>query len=228
VVEGVVRRSPAADSGVKLGDRIAAVDGKPVVSRTHGASLLDRAVSAGAAEIVVLREGEELTFVLREPEAGVDAYPYQPRGYARLDFPGMRFGIVLPGSFHLQYVKQIYAAIGRRGAGRTLVLASPFFRDLVADLTAGLPLPEGATLDVLAPENRYFGGDVTIGDLWVLEDIAAAVRDYAGSHDRPDLVILPGSFLSRWRRDLLGVPYTELQRSLGIEVALVACERILL
>jgi hypothetical protein len=140
----------------------------------------------------------------------------------------MRFGIVLPGSFQLQYVKQINQALQQRRPRRALVLASTFYRDLVVRLLSGLPLPDGTSLDVIVPENRFFGGDVNVGDLWVLEDVAFAVREYGRSHGRPDLAIMPGSFLSRWGQDLLGVPYTELERSLGIEVALVACERILL
>ena len=228
IVEGVVRGSPAAAVGMKTGDRITAVNGKTVVSRAHAESLLERAVQEGVVEIGLLREAEDVALTLRESGAGVDAYPYRPRGYGRLDFPGMHFGIVLPGSFHLQYLKQIHTAIEERGARRTLVLASHFFRDLVADLTAQLPLPAGAEVELLVPENEYFGGDVSIGDLWVLEDVAAAVHGYCRTHRRPDLILLPSSFLSRWHRDLLGIPYTELERSLGISVALVSCERILL
>lgn len=228
VVEGVVRGSPAASVGVRLGDFLTSVDGTEVVSRAHAASLLDRAERVGVADVEIRRGAETVRLTLQEPPEGLDAYPYQPRGYRRLDFPGMRFGLVLPGSFHLQYVKQVHSAICGHRARRALVLVSPFYRDLVGDMFAGVPWPDGAAVDLLVPTNEYFGGDVNIGDLWVLEDIAASVRAYARDHGRPDLIILPSSFLSRWRRDLLGVPYTELERSLGIEVALVSCERILL
>jgi hypothetical protein len=81
---------------------------------------------------------------------------------------------------------------------------------------------------VAVPSNAYFGGDVDVADLWMLQDVADAVRAHAAEHGAPDLIILPSSFLSRWGRDLLGVPYTELERAMGIDVALVRCERIML
>ncbi|NLE23581.1 MAG: DUF512 domain-containing protein [Actinobacteria bacterium] len=228
VVEGVVPASPAAEAGLRVGDRIVEVDGKRVVSRAHAVSLLERAMREGVVRVTLRRGAEDMVAILHEPAAGVDAYPYRPRGYARLDFPGMHFGIVLPGSFRPQYLKQIRAAIEERAAQHTLVLTSHLLHGLVAELCSQVPWPDGADVELLVPENRYFGGDVTVGDLWVLEDVAAAVREYGRSHGAPNLIILPSSFLSRWHRDLLGVPYTELERSLGIPVALVTCERILL
>ena len=173
------------------------------------------------------RGEESLRLTLTELSRGADAYPYQMPGYERLDFPGMRFGVVLPGSFRLQYAKQVYEAIKERGARKPLILSSPYYRELVEGLLAALPL-EDVDARVVVPENAYFGGDVDIADLWVLQDVADAVRAHIGAHGAPDLILLPSSFLSRWGRDLLGVPYTELERALGIDVALVWCGRIML
>ena len=105
---------------------------------------------------------------------------------------------------------------------------SPFFRELVGGFSAELPLPEGTRLELVVPDNEFFGGNVSIGDLWVLEDIARAVQPLLASGERPDLLVLPSSFLSHWGRDLLGVTYRELEARLGIEVALVKCQRIML
>ena len=91
-----------------------------------------------------------------------------------------------------------------------------------------LPLPEGTRLEIVVPRNEFFGGNVSIGDLWVLEDIARAVQPHLLSADRPDLLVMPSSFLSQWGRDLLGTSYRELEARLGIEVALVKCQRIML
>ncbi len=176
----------------------------------------------------VQRDARTIEARLQEPPVEVDAYPYKPRGYLPLDFVGMSFGMCLPGAFHLQYVKQIHSAIHERQARSTLVVVSRFYRDLVANLLADLPLPEGAGLELLVPENEFFGGNVNVGDLWVLEDIARAVERHRESGARPDLLVLPSSFLSRWGRDLRGVPYTELETVLGIDIALVRCERIMI
>jgi len=227
VVEGVIRRSPADVAGLEIGDRLLAIDDRQVVSRAHASSLLAKAQPSGRVALEIGRDDAAFDVVLQEPAPGLDVYPYRPRDYRRLDFPGMLFGLCLPGSFHLSYVKRIYEKILAREAKRVLVLVSSHFREVVADLLAGLPLSSGAELELLVPENRFFGGDVDIGDLWVLEDIVASVRAHAREAGLPDLLVMPDSFLSRWGRDLLGVPYTELETVLGLEVALIPCERIL-
>jgi uncharacterized Fe-S cluster-containing radical SAM superfamily protein len=227
IVEGVVRNSPAAAAGIQLGDLLTTIDGRQVVSRSHAADLLNRAAEAGSAQLEVSRGQESLRVTLTGVPQGADAYPYQMPGYERLDFPGMRFGLVLPGSFRLQYAKQIYEAIRGRGAHKPLIVSSPYYRELVEGLLAALPLAD-VDAHVVVPENAYFGGDVDIGDLWVLQDVADAVRKHIAAHGSPDLILLPSSFLSRWSRDLLGVPHTELERALGIDVVLVRCGRILL
>lgn len=228
IVEGVVRRSPADEAGIEIGDRILAVNEKRVVSRAHALSLLESALSDGAARLDIARGDARLGVDLQSPSPAADLYPYQPRGYRPLDFPGMLFGLCLPGSFHLAYVKRILESIIANGASRPLVLVSAPLRAVVSQLLAGVPLPGGAEPDLLVPESRFFGGDVNIGDLWVLEDIAESVRTHAREVGWPDLLIMPSSFLSRWGRDLRGVPYTELGRALGLEVSAIPCERIFL
>ena len=140
----------------------------------------------------------------------------------------MSFGLILPGSFHLEYIRQIHAAMVGRGAQRGLVIASTFYRELVENLLRELPLPAAASLEVIVPANEFFGGSVNVGDLWVLDDIERAVRRYTADSGKPDLILMPSSFLSRWGRDLRGVPYTEMEARLGIDVVLVKCERVVM
>ncbi len=228
IVEGVIRSSPAASAGVRLGDKVTVVDGTKVVSRSHAASLLRRAMRVGVVDVEIARGSKTRRLHLQEPAFDADAYPHKPRGYKPLDFAGMSFGLVLPGSFKLQYVKQIHSKIQERSARHTLIVASSFYRELVENLVRDLPLPDGSSLALVVPTNGYFGGTVNVGDLWVLDDIGDAVRAYVRSHGKPDLLLIPSSCLSRWGRDLRGVAYTELEASLGIDIALIHCERIIL
>jgi hypothetical protein len=228
LVEGIIRNSPADAAGMRLGDRLETIGGKEVVSRAHAVSLLKRATTQGIAEVEFRRGSERIKSRLVEPAREVDAYPYKPRRSRPLDFPGLSFGLCLPGSFHLQYIKQIHEAIHTRQARHALVVVSPFYRSLVDELVADLPLPEGSRIELVVPKNEFFGGNVSIGDLWVLDDIARAVQPYLRGDGKPDLLVLPSSFLSLWGRDLRGVPYKELEARLGIDIALVKCERIVL
>ncbi|MFA4964528.1 MAG: radical SAM protein [Thermoleophilia bacterium] len=228
IVEGVIRSSPAAAAGIEVGDRVVSIDGKTIVSRAHAVSLLKRGTRRGVADVEVVRGGSSLRVRLEEPADEADAYPYKPRGWRPLIFTGLDFGLCLPGSFHLQYLRQIHDAVVARGPRRAVVAASPFFRDLVAEQLAQLPLPEGVSLEVIVPRSRYFGGTVSVGDLWVLEDIEHAMRPLLESASPPDLLLLPNSFLSQWGRDLRGVPYPELEAALGIDVVFIDVERIVL
>jgi uncharacterized Fe-S cluster-containing radical SAM superfamily protein len=228
VVEGVIKRSPAYAAGMRLGDRLCVIDGIEVVSRSHASSLLIKGTQRGFAEVDFHREGRTFHVRLEETAGDADAYPYKPKAYQPFNVPGLSFGLCLPGSFHLQYLKQIHAAISRTGARRALVVASPFYRELVAELLAELSLPDGAVCDVMAPANEFFGGNVSIGDLWVLEDIARSVATHIETSRKPDLLILPDSFLNQWGRDLRGDPYTKLSAWLDLDVALIECEPIVL
>lgn len=228
VVEGVIRSSPAEQAGIRLGDRVISVDGTKVVSRAHAVSLLKRGTRRGAVDVDVEREGERLRARMEEPAEEEDRYPYKPRRWQPLAFTGLDFGICLPGSFHLQYLRQIHDAITARRPRRAVVVASPFFRDLVTDYLAELSLPEDTSVELIVPPSRFFGGTVTVGDLWVLEDIEHAVRPLLDGVDPPDLLLLPDSFLSKWGRDLRGIPYPELEAALGIDVVFIHCEPIVL
>lgn len=228
IVEGVVAASPAHEAGIELGDRISAVDERDVVSRAHATSLLRRAAQKGSVTLEIERGKDTIEVRLRERPVEADAYPYKPSGYQPLSFPGLAFGLVLPGSFHLEYVKQIQNAIRARGAQRSVVCVSPFYHDLVAELLGGLRLPEGCSVELVVPRSEFFGGNVSIGDLWVLDDIANAVKPLLDRPEKLDLLLLPDSFLSRWGRDLRGISYAELAARLDVDIALIHTERITL
>jgi uncharacterized Fe-S cluster-containing radical SAM superfamily protein len=228
VVDGVVAGSPASVAGIRLGDVITSVGGKRVVSRAHTTSLLTRAAETGRATLELLRDGSPVTAELQQPDPEADIYPYKPRGYRPLENTSLTFGVCLPGSFHLQYLKQIRAVIRDSGARRVLIVVSPFHKELVDTLVREVPLPDGTSVELVVPRNDFFGGNVCIGDLWVLDDIAGAVRPHLDALERPDLLVLPDSFLSRWGRDLRGASYRELESLLGIDIALINCERIMM
>jgi hypothetical protein len=68
-----------------------------------------------------------------------------------------------------------------------------------------------------------------VGDLWTVQDLteqAAAWIEQNGV--RPDVVIVPSSFLNQAGRDLVGQCYLEFERELGIELRLLSCYRVVL
>ena len=230
VVEGVIRSSPAAAAGIRLGDRLTAVDGKRggVAGARRQPAQTGR--ERGVVDIEILRDGT----TIKAQAAGARASRSTPIPTSRaatrpLDFPGMSFGLCLPGAFHLQYLKQIHAAIHARQARRTLVVVSPFYRELVGELAGRSSAAGRSTTRARGAQERVLRWQrqrrrpVGPGGHRARRGTPPASRA-----DRPDLLVLPSSFLSRWGRDLRGVPYTELEATLGIDIALVKCERIVL
>ncbi|MDO8672237.1 MAG: hypothetical protein Q7O66_12555, partial [Dehalococcoidia bacterium] len=68
-----------------------------------------------------------------------------------------------------------------------------------------------------------------MGDLMVVQDFIDCVEDYlAAGNPLPDLIVVPSSpfNLGRFNRDLTGRVYLDIERQLGIPVALLACETI--
>jgi hypothetical protein len=62
----------------------------------------------------------------------------------------------------------------------------------------------------------------------VVEDFIETIKEYLDKNSPPDLIVVPSSpfSLGQWRRDLEGRVYTEIQRAVGLPVALLDCEPI--
>jgi len=223
-VIGVVPNSPAARAGLAAGDVVVEVNGVRVSCRPRARDLLSLAQKngAGAFALRVMRGGREM--VLGGDTSDHD-YPYDPCTSAHL-------GAVFMGSgFRASHLDEVQAAIHARGARRPLLLTSALVRPTLEQLLRERPLalPEGCSLALGVPENSYFGGNIILGDLLVVEDFVRHIRECAaGNGHAPDLVLIPSSpfHLSGWGRDLTGRPYLDIERRTGIPVELLRCETI--
>ncbi|MDI6830342.1 MAG: radical SAM protein [Actinomycetota bacterium] len=223
-VVGVVRGSPAARAGLAAGDLLTAVNGTGARNRPQARDLLAlvQAADAGEFTLTVRRGGGdiELTGDTRD-----FSYPYDPQTAAHL-------GAVFMGSgFRASHLDEVQAAVHARGARRPLLLTSALVRPTLEQLLRERPLslPGGCRLALGVPENRYFGGNIILGDLLVVDDFVAFIREYAArGGEGPDLVLIPSSpfRLSGWGRDLTGRPYLDIERRTGIAVELLRCETI--
>lgn len=221
---GVVAGSPAQRAGCAHGDGIRAVNGIPVTSRPQARdllSLLQRSSNRGAA-ITVERGGQVLELPLDLEDT---SYPYDRETDTHL-------GVVFLGTgLRTSYLEQLKGLIERHGARRCLFLSSalvrPTFEQCLAEST--LFADPGLTIDVQVPPNRFFGGNVFMGDLLVVQDFIDFLKDYlARGGPRPDLVVIPSSpfNLGGWGRDLTGRVYLDIEREVGIPVALLECATI--
>ncbi len=221
-VVGLVPGSPAAMVGVHQGDLLIQVNGLPVRHRPQARDLLAVVAHSGAtsARLTVERTGRPLDIILNVARWH---YPYSPDTDHHL-------GIVTLGQgFRTSYLEDLRVLARSRSARRVLLLSSRLVKPLVEQ---GLEEMHGLgdiDLTISIPENRYLGGNIILGDLLVVQDFIVHLKDYiAQGNQRPDLVVIPSSpfGLGAWGRDLTGRPYLDIEREVGVPVALLPCETI--
>ena len=220
-VVGVVKNSPAANSGLKAGDLILSVGGLKTSSRPQARDLLHLHHQSRNAAIVLLiqRAKEVLEFVLFPDRFG---HPYAPEMDHHL-------GIIFMGAgFRPSVLEDLKALITAHGAKHVLFFSSRLVKPIFQQLLQESVLFGGLRIEVEVPRNQYFGGNIMMGDLLVVRDFVEAIRGYVHKNAPPDLIVIPSSpfSLGQWRRDLEGRVYTDIQRAVGLPVALLDCEPI--
>ncbi|HSR11039.1 MAG TPA: radical SAM protein, partial [Thermodesulfobacteriota bacterium] len=220
-VLGTVKNSPAFFSGLQAGDMIEAVGGLKVSSRPQARDLLrlHHARASSSLSLSVRRGGNVLEIPL---QAARHEYPYAP-------VTDHHLGVIFGGAgFRPSLVEDLSAAIRNRGAKRVLLFSSRLVRPVLKQLLSESALFGGVDIEVEVPGNRYFGGNIFMGDLLVVGDFIEALRDYLKKNVSPDLVVIPSSpfSLGAWGRDLEGRVFTDIEREVGIPVALLECEPI--
>jgi hypothetical protein len=231
VVQGTIKHSPAAESGIKYGDLIVAVEGEPVVTRPEVARWLTARFSdpdIRATKLTILRDEKQVDLELLHPE-DIEAlrYPYRymaQRGTLRT-WAGL-LGFHLTDCFELGSFVRLKEVVEEYAGRRVLFFFSHLAEPLLAEGIAVLGGPAefaGSTelhLERLWPES--WGGNVMLGDLWTVQDVIEGAREWIDRHGlRPDVVIVPSTFLGRGGRDLVGRCYLEFERALDIELRLL-------
>jgi len=225
-VQGVVPGSPAARAGVQRGDVVASANNVRLPHRPAARYALTKMHEEGVKLVwlKVLRDGAETDLVLREDADSDFAFPYT-RDLAVLH--RMPYGLLLPQGLGHEVMGQVKQLAAHHRAERVLILTSTLMRrpmQLMLDQVGGI---EGADVEWAIPENRYLGPNIFMGDLLTVEDYVNFLREHqAAGHPRPDLVLIPGSAFSTWRRDITGRTFYEIGRLTGLTVEMMQVTRI--
>jgi NifB/MoaA-like Fe-S oxidoreductase len=220
-VIGLIKNSPAARCGIQKGDLILSIGGLRVSSRPQARDLLhlhhQNRTTSLSLSVQRGREFLELNFL-----PGQHLYPYTPETDHHL---GMIF---MGAGFRPSLLEDLKSLIKTHEASNVLFLASRLVKPVFLQLMRESSLFGGIQIQVEVPENRYFGGNICMGDLLVIRDFIQAIKEHLRKNPSPDLIILPSSpfSLGQWGRDLEGRVFTEIERSVGVPVALLACEPI--
>ena len=221
VLIGVVKNSPAALSGLTPGDLLLSVAGLKVSSRPQARDLLHlHHQNRTPALSLSVQRGREILEVNLLPRP--HGYPYAPE-------TDHHWGMIFMGSgFRPSFLEDLKALISKHRAKKVLFLSSTLVKPVFLQMLQESSLFGGVQIQVEVPENRYFGGNICMGDLLVVQDFIEAIRKYLRKNPPPDLVVIPSSpfSLGQWRRDLEGRAFVEIERSAGLPVALLDCEPI--
>ena len=220
-VVGVVKNSPAAASGLRPDDWVLSVGGLKISSRPQARDILRLYGQNGypSVSLTVQRGKGPIDFQLFPDRF---QYPYTPQTDHHLGIifrgEGLRTGV-------LENLKSLIVA---HRANRVLLLSSRLVKPVFEQLLQESSLFANIRVQVEVPQNRFFGGNIFMGDLLVVQDFVEAIRDYVKKNPPPDLIVIPSSpfSLGHWGRDLEGRAYSDIERAVNLPVALLDCEPI--
>jgi hypothetical protein len=222
-VIGINPGSPASRCGLLIGDVIQAVNGEPVATRAQCSSLLAllRDRRDPNAKITVARDGLLLDIDLAQ---GLPDEPLYLYGLPLND----RFGIhLIAGGIPISAIRQIYRLIRVYKASRVVLVTSEVVRPLLAAMLEEFSFLLGsrsAEIYLLVPACAFYGGNIILGDLLVVEDILDAIRGHVALSDPPpDLILVPSASFNYggWLRDIKGQPFELLRRGSPIPLELI-------
>jgi hypothetical protein len=218
-VLGTVRNSPARAMGLRWGDVITRVGDRKVFFRDQLKAVLD-ASSRGGSEAVVLewsRDGDLMQGRLGPATEGTHPYgPFYPMG-----------GLVVSDGISTAHLGHVARAVRKYRAKEVLFLSSRLMAPLARDLFRGWRLlPPGTRVTVVPVPNAFFGGNVFVGDLLVVDDYVQFLTFWMSRNGQPDLVLIPSSPFTDWGRDLVGTSHLEIARATGLPVELIPVSRM--
>jgi MoaA/NifB/PqqE/SkfB family radical SAM enzyme len=217
----VIKNSPSWKAGLRAGDLIIAINEKKMHSLPMTRKVLTRLATKREPTVCVTykRETEVFKAEWSSSEGRDYTYPYTSSSPP--------FGIDLPQGFDTDDLKNIVKAITIHRANNALLLSSELMANEVKTLIIrrGSPILRNR-VRIEVPQNRYFGGNVIIGDLLTVHDYIQHLKErrQAGAQE-PDLVMVPSSPFSEWGIDLVGRSYQEICRETGYPTVLLPCKR---
>lgn len=223
VLAGTIKGSPAWAAGLRAGDVLTQVDGRPAPTANHALTAVARARKRGERRLGLRYRpggtGGERAVTLDEDD-GPFGYPYDDM----IGFKGFEWGLLLVENLKFDTLRQMRASIDRRGARSVVVCSSELMRPIVQRMIDASGAFDDVDLRLVVPPNRFFGGSVVLGDLLVVDDYVEFLTSDGVREAGPiDLVLIPSSpfSLGGWQRDLTGRPWTDIERRTRLPVELI-------
>jgi MoaA/NifB/PqqE/SkfB family radical SAM enzyme len=223
-IHGVIKHSPAYNSGIRNGDLVLEINNERTNGRETARQLLEK-YRDKEIKLLLQRKGEIFDVTLKKLKKKEYRYPYT-HDSSKFIFP---FGIIMLQGIDYRYLQDIEDYIKIYSAKNVLVLTSKIIRPVLEHLLEKQKTADNskANIFVEVPRNEFFGGSVIIGDLLVVDDFIKAINKWKKKHRRkPDLILIPASPFSNWGRDLIGEINLDIERTTGVPVEFIHNEPI--
>ncbi len=218
-VLGTIRGSPARGLGLRWGDVLTRVGGRRVWFRDQLKAVLGAFYRNGPRGVSVewSRDGVPKCGTLGPASEGSYPYgPFYPLG-----------GLIVSDGISTAHLRDIARLVRRHGAKDVLLLSSRLMAPLARDLLRSWRLlPAETAVTVVPIPSVFFGGNVFVGDLLVVDDFVDFLTSWVARNGTPDLVLIPSSPFTGWGRDLAGSCLLEIARATGLTVELLPCARM--
>ena len=221
---GLVKNSPPYLAGLQKGDIILKINGLVIQSRAQACDLLYTLTQSDISEttLIIDRDSQKIE---RKLDLTQYSYPYN----REID-PNL--GVVFMGTgLRMSYIERLREIVQKNQAKHVLFLSSSLVKPAFEQCLLGSRVfsTGQVKLDIEIPQNRFFSGNIFMGDLLVVEDFVDCITEYiAKKKCKPDMVVIPSSpfNLSGWGRDLTGECYLNIERKTGIKTELLECATI--
>lgn len=224
-IDGIIKNSPAFESGLKRGDLIQLINNEEVYSRTQAESKLTLLKYSGQqkVELKIKRGRENIHFVLDDSLNDQETkFPYSHNA----SLPGENYGIYFVEDFHISYINKIIEVIDSYKVKEVLLFSSPIIKPIFESITDTIPEYKSyfqeKKLRIELLENSILGGNCLLIDGRLIDDFIAQIKKFKSNESYiPELILIPAAFGSCWGFDLLGKSYKEIERVFGIPVEIV-------
>jgi MoaA/NifB/PqqE/SkfB family radical SAM enzyme len=192
-IEGVIKNSPAYNSGLKVGDIITEVNRKKIVSRVDG---FDKVFRSFNPKLKISRDHNVVELNLRKQK---NSSP----------------GFVVLFDVDPDIADQMKKVVSRNASDNVLFITSELALNILEQnfKSAGFNF----NYNIISAKNLFFGGTIKCAGLLTIQDILDACTEYLKTNPRPELIIVPPIMFDFKRKDLVGRSLNEIEEVLKIK-----------
>lgn len=220
---GTVRNSPAYFGGAISGDLITGINNINIKNRLQARKILSWIKSNGIKQFSCKIQRGNCQIDLRI-NTDTRSYPSDRAADSHLGFVFMGTGL------ETRYLDDLADIIREEEAGEVVLLTSKLMKPTVEQLLQEYrPWGSCVTVSLETPDNHFFGGNIILGDLLVVDDLIQCINKYVNTRGKkPDLTVVPSSpfSLGGWGRDLTGRTFKEIERVTGVKTRILCCAPI--